>query len=245
MIRLPMLRRRGTQAATGVMVAIILAIVGARSATAEAADTGPHLWDAADGVWVAKHSTALSDLKRRYPNATFDGCWPEDGSASLTVGTVQYWNNWWCGGSTRTSPKRDWNLNYIVIGKCADCFKVSGLIGASETALGKAASPPPPPKPKKTLPVPRGDWWWSEASATSTLSHSQWVFSHHIDRYSVDCAGFGRSWHPKNSPILYQRFNCTMDDSVIDVLSYLYRLTVVGKNKFVMTRLATNVSLGG
>ena len=54
-----------------------------------------------------------------------------------------------------------------------------------------------------------------------------------------------RSWHPSNSPVLYQTFKCTMDDELVSILSYLYRMTVVGKEKFVMTKLATSVNPGG
>ena len=71
------------------------------------------------------------------------------------------------------------------------------------------------------------------------LSHSKWAFGHNIDRYSIDCAGWGKS----QRGYLYQRFHCTMDDEYLP-FSYLYLLTVTGRDRFAMTLLQRKVRLG-
>ena len=192
-------------------------------------------WYPAGNIWTASVANAVCDLKRRFANIREVSCEPPDWDAiSHVAGTVRYWSALECNGSLHVGRSgATFALRYFVTGGCDECFRITTLRGASVALLKK--KPPPPPLPKT-------DWWWSEGTADSQLSHSLWIVRNNLDPDSVDCAGVGRTWHPRNSPILYQRFRCRINSAFGYQLWFLYQLTVTGRDRFAMKKLGAGIS---
>jgi hypothetical protein len=179
-------------------------------------------------------SQAQELLRSRFRNIQRVTCKGDPASATDKDEFGQYWNRLLCKGTTKN--RQSFTLTFVVtdFGDCDQCWTITRLRGTTLKNLRTAT--PAVPKPTRPQPQP-GDWWWSEGTANSKLSHSLWVVNHNMDPYSVDCGGYGATWQPKNSPVLYQRFRCRMNWQLASPVWYLYRLTVIGRDKFAMTKL--------